>query len=322
MNPAMLRNQSEDKRGEFAEHTAVRPDSGVHTAARPDSGVAAAAAVFLQSSAGNRATAALLSPDGRRAGPTASLRRGPAAIAEPLLPGREGSSVQRQVTVQRDPTLTIVDSGGSLSDKDLETVRTEASKSLADTTKKAKDPALRKKGVTVTTQRGLGKIEEQRKKGVVLVYLVHDLKDDAKREETVRKILTAEGALKGKRLDEVVARVTSDLKVTESGGKTFGQHIRDPASNVAFINVDLISGRKADNLRALAGDVLHEGVGHRAIPAPQGETTYHNPQHKGVMSDKVRESATEKDVQFQGDERDRVNEFLQNASDNPDWNKD
>ncbi|HEY5115070.1 MAG TPA: hypothetical protein VIJ00_06070 [Nakamurella sp.] len=314
VNPASIRNSSECGTEEF-----VHPESARPRVARSTE----SAVLVLQSGAGNRATTSLLAS---RSGASASAalvhQQVPTGITGPVRSARPGPPVQRLISVQRDPTLTIVDSGSSLSDKELATVRTEAKKALDDTTRKAKDSTLKKKGVTVTAQRGLAKIEEMRKKGVILVYLVHDLKDDAKREETVRKILTAEGALKGKRLEEVVTRVTSDLKVTESGGKTFGQHIRDPASNVAFINVDLISGRKAENLRAIAGDVLHEGVGHRAIPAPAGEATYHNQQHKGVMSEKVRDSANEKDVQFQGDERDRVNEFLKNASDNPEWNKD
>jgi hypothetical protein len=236
-------------------------------------------------------------------------------------PTPEKSSPKPQASTA-NPRLTIVDYGNGLSDKEMKSVVTEAKKALDETTQQAQDPALKKRGVEVTFQRGLKGIEGLRKKGDILVYLIHDTKDDRKLEGVVRDILTAEGALKGDRLDEITKRVTGDLSVTVKEGKVFGQHVRDRASNVAFINLDLTPGRSDDSLRAIAGDVLHEGVGHRAIPPPQGESTYHNPQDKGVMSKDIREKATKKDIFFQRGERDQVNEFLKSILDNPGWNKD
>ena len=112
----------------------------------------------------------------------------------------------------------------------------------------------------------------------------------------------------------VITRVTGDL------GQ--GQHVRDRASNVAFINLDLITDRGPESLRAIAGDILHEGIGHRAIPAPEGESTYHNPQHKGVMSETIRQQAKKGDIRFQEGEYRQVNEFLKSVGDDPGWNKD
>jgi hypothetical protein len=211
------------------------------------------------------------------------------------------------------PKLVIVDYGGGLSDKDLQTVVAEAKQALDQTTRHAKDRTLKAKGVEVTSQRSLDGVTDLRKKGFILVYLVHDIKDATKREKAVRDVLTADGLLSGPRLDEIVKRVASDLNSP--------QNLRDPASNVAFINLDLTLGRGIDNLRLIAGNVIHEGIGHRAIPAPQGESTYHNPQDKGVMSKKFGEKASKDEVLFQRDEWDQVNTFLQSTVDNPGWNQ-
>jgi hypothetical protein len=82
------------------------------------------------------------------------------------------------------------------------------------------------------------------------------------------------------------------------------------------VNVDLIPARDAGGLRAIAGDILHEGPGHRALPRG-----YHNPTGKGVMSKDVRDSATEDQILFQSDEWDPVNAFLKSIVDDPTWNK-
>ena len=211
------------------------------------------------------------------------------------------------------PKLIIVDYGGGLSDKELQTVVSEAKRALDDTTRHAKYPSLKKKGVEVTSQKSLQGIEALRKQGNILVYLIHDIKDDKKREKVVRDILTAEGALKGRRLDEIVQQDASEL--------SFSQNLHDPASDVAFINLDLTRGRGLENLRLIAGNVIHEGIGHRAIPAPQGATTYHNPQDKGVMSKSFGEKATKEDILFQSDEWEKVNDFLESTVDNPGWNQ-
>jgi RHS repeat-associated protein len=223
---------------------------------------------------------------------------------------------------QARPRLTIVDYGSGLSDKELKFVAKEAKRALDDTTKRAQDPTLKTKGVDVTFQHWLQGVEDLRRKGYILVYLIHDIKDDRKREGIIRDVLTAEGALKGNRLDQIAKRVTSDLSETVEKGTVFGQSELDPASNVAFINIDLVSGRGIDSLRAIAGDVLHEGVGHRALPPPKGDSTYHNPQGQGVMSENVREKATPNDILFEKDEWGKVNDFLKATVDNPGWNKD
>ena len=255
----------------------------------------AAAVLCLQRDAGNQAVAAALAP----VAPSLRAARAP---------------IRSTVAVQREPMVTVVDHGSGLSAKQLKTVVGEAQAALNDTTGRAKDKTLRKSGVTVRSRSSLQGVEALRKQGDILVYLVHDIKDEAKRATVVRDILTAEGALKGKRLDEIIKRVTGDL------GQ--GQHVRDRASDVAFINLDLITERGPDSLRAIAGDVLHEGIGHRAIPAPAGESTYHNPQKKGVMSDTIRQEAKKGDIRFQEGEHEKVNEFLTSIADNPEWNKD
>ena len=266
----------------------IAPPPGAHVAG------SAATAVSLQQSFGNRAVAALLAPT-------------------PARPRRTNGSAQAIKVVQREPTVTLVDNNSGLSAKELKTVVSEAQRALNNTTGEARG-ALRKSGVKVRSQSSLQGVEALRKGGDILVYLIHDIKSDANREKVVREILTAEGALKGTRLDEIVKRVSGDLSQ--------GEHVRDRASNVAFINLDLIAERGPDSLRAIAGDVLHEGIGHRAIPPPVGESTYHNPKNKGVMSEAIRQKATKADVLFQGEERNLVNEFLKSVADNPEWNKD
>jgi len=231
----------------------------------------------------------------------------------PARPRRTNGSVQATKVVQREPTVTLVDNNSGLSVEELKIVVSEAQRALNDTTGEARG-ALRKSGVKVRSQTSLQGVEALRKGGDILVYLIHDIKSDANREKVVREILTAEGALKGTRLNEIVKRVSGDL------GQ--GEHVRDRASNVAFINLDLIAERGPDSLRAIAGDVLHEGIGHRAIPPPVGESTYHNAKNKGVMSEAIRQKAAKGDVLFQGEERKMVNEFLKSVADNPGWNKD
>jgi hypothetical protein len=176
-----------------------------------------------------------------------------------------------------------------------------------------KTPGLKKKGVEVKSQKTVQGVETLRKKGIVLVYLVHDVKDPKKRQKVVRDILAAEGALKGKRLDEIVEFDASQLNMD--------QNFHSSSSEVAYINLDLTRGRAVENLRLIAGNVIHEGIGHRAIPAPAGKATYHNPQDKGVMSKSFGEKATPDEVLFQSDEWDAVNDFLKSTVDNPDWNK-
>jgi hypothetical protein len=210
------------------------------------------------------------------------------------------------------PKLILINYEGGLSDKDLQTVVTEAKGALDATTRHAKDRDLKAKGVEVTSQTSLQGVIDLRKSGYILVYLIHDIKDEKRRTKVVRDILTAEGALTGARLDEIIKRVASDLNIQ--------QNLHDPASDVAFINLDLTTGRGIDNLRVIAGNVIHEGIGHRAIPPPQGEATYHNPQGKGVMSKSFGETATKDGILFQPDEWDKVNAFLQSTVDNPRWN--
>jgi hypothetical protein len=167
--------------------------------------------------------------------------------------------------------------------------------------------------VEVTSQKSLHGVEDLRKKGLILVYLIHDIKDEKKRKKVVCDILTAEGALKGRRLDEIVESEVSEL--------SFPQNFHDPASEVAFINLDLTRGRGVENLRLIAGNVIHEGIGHRAISPPKGEITYHNPQNVGVMSKSFGEKATREEILFQSNEWEKVNDFLKSTVDNPDWNK-
>jgi hypothetical protein len=211
------------------------------------------------------------------------------------------------------PRLIIIDYGGGLSDKEMQTVISETKRALGATTQHAKDPSLKKKGVEVKSQKTLQDAEALRKKGYILVYLIHDIKDPKKRVKVVRDILTAEGALKGKRLDEIAESEAGELGTDEN--------LHDPASDVAYINLDLTRGRAVENLRLIAGNIIHEGIGHRAIPAPQGQATYHNPQNKGVMSKSFGEKAAPDEVLFQSNEWDPVNDFLKSTVDNPDWNK-
>jgi hypothetical protein len=219
-----------------------------------------------------------------------------------------------------NPRITIVDYRKALSDEQLKIVVKEVKEALDNATRQAQDLSLKEKGVEVTSQRDLQRVENLRKKGGILVYIVHNTKDATNRDKVIRDILNAEGTFKDKqkRLNDLVPEIAAQLDPTQPDAK----HLLHRASNVAFINVDLISGRKPENLRAIAGDVIHEGIGHRAIEAPKGQDTYHNPQDKGVMSKNIRQTATKEDVLFQSDEVGKVNKFLKSTVDNPGWNKD
>jgi hypothetical protein len=137
-------------------------------------------------------------------------------------------------------------------------------------------------------------------------------------EKIEHDIVDAQKILPQSDVDKRSKMLASDLQedVSPKTGEVSGRNEYDPAASVSIVNVDLYPKRDKGNLRAIAGDVLHEGPGHRAF-----QRAYHNPSDKGVMSKNVRPSATEEDILFQSDEWDKVNEFLKQTVDDPGWNK-
>ena len=216
--------------------------------------------------------------------------------------------------------LVIVDYDKGLSDKQLQFVVGQVKTSLDATTASATDKRLKKDGVDVRSQRGIAGVEDLRKRGTIIVYLLHNIGDDKHRASVVTDILKAENSpIVQRRLESLVQSVTADLRETinKRTGEASGQSEYSPAVGVSFVNLDLISKRDEGNLRAIAGDVLHEGPGHRGL-----DTGYHNKDDKGVMSKSVRESATPEEIRFDKSEGAKVNEFLSRTINEPGWNRD
>jgi hypothetical protein len=224
--------------------------------------------------------------------------------------------------LSRQPRLTIVDYESGLTEKELAVIVVDAKKALGQTTQHSKDKTV-KAGAQVSYQRGLKDIEKLVKRGDVIVYVIGAAKGEksipqARMEKVVHDIVAAQKLEQGPRLEELSKRLAGDLRETvdPKTGAVTGQNQYDPATSVSIVNVDLIPKRDAGGLRSIAGDVLHEGPGHRAMPRG-----YHNPEDKGVMSKNIRDSATEDQILFQSDEWDAVNEFLKGIVDVPQWNK-
>jgi hypothetical protein len=223
--------------------------------------------------------------------------------------------------LSRQPRLTIVDVDSGLTEKQLAVIVVEAKKALGQTTKHSTDKTV-KAGVQVSYRQGLKDIEKLVKRGDVLVYVIGAAKGQKsipqpRMEKLVHDIVAAQN-LPISKVDERVKLLASDLRETvdPNTGAVSGRSQYDPATSVSIVNIDLIPKRDAGGLRAIAGDILHEGPGHRAL-----QRGYHNPKGKGVMSEQVRDSATEEQILFQSDEWDAVNTFLKSIVDNPQWNQ-
>ena len=236
-----------------------------------------------------------------------------------------GARVTPQTTVplelSRQPRLTIVDVDSGLDEKQLAVIVVEAKKAMGQVTKHSTDKKV-KAGVDISYRHGLKDIEKLVKRGDVLVYVIGAAKGQksipqTRMEKIVHDIVAAQ-QLPDPKMDEHVKRLAGDLKETVDlkTGAVTGRSQYDPATSVSIVNIDLIPARDAGGLRAIAGDILHEGPGHRALPRG-----YHNPEGKGVMSEHVRDSATEDQILFQSDEWEAVNTFLKGVVDDPQWNK-
>jgi len=224
--------------------------------------------------------------------------------------------------LSRQPRLTIVDTESGLTEKELAVIVVEAKRALGKTTEHSKDKRV-KAGVQVSYQRGLKDVEKLVKRGDVIVYVIGAAKGEKsipqdRMEKLVYDIVASQKLVQGPRLEELSKRLAGDLRETvdPKTGAVTGQSQYDPATSVSIVNVDLTPKRDAGGLRAIAGDILHEGPGHRAL-----SRGYHNPKDKGVMSKNVRDSATPDQILFQSDEWDAVNTFLKGIVDDPQWNK-
>jgi uncharacterized protein DUF4157 len=222
----------------------------------------------------------------------------------------------------RQPRLTIVDVESGLTEKELKIIVADAKGALDKTTKHSKDRRV-KAGVQVSSRQGLKDLDRLVKRGDVIVYVIGAAKGQtsipqSRMEKIVRDIVAAQGIVDPARVDELSRRVAGDLTetVNPKTGAVSGQSEYDPATSVSIVNVDLIPKRDRASLRAIAGDILHEGPGHRALTRG-----YHNPDDRGVMFKNVRDTATEDEILFQTEEWDKVNEFLKSVVDDPSWNR-
>jgi hypothetical protein len=225
--------------------------------------------------------------------------------------------------LSRQPRLTIVDDESGLTDKQLAVIVVDAKKALDKTTQHSKNKAV-KAGIEISYQRGLKDIEKLVKRGDVIVYVIGAAKGQKtipqdRMEKIVQDIVAAQHLppLPHLNPDDLSKSLAEDLKetVNPKTGVVSGQSEYNPQTSVSIVNVDLISKRDPGGLRAIAGDILHEGPGHRAFGRG-----YHNPVDKGVMSKSVLDSATENEILFQADEWDAVNTFLEGIVANPHWN--
>jgi Domain of unknown function (DUF4157) len=236
------------------------------------------------------------------------------AIAKPL------SSAPLQLS--RQPRLTIVDDDSGLTAKELGVIVVQADKALRDTTAHATDKRV-KAGVKISYQRGLKDVDKLVKRGDVIVYVIGAAKGKKsipqdRMEKIARDVVVAQGLVPKDDVDRRSKSLASDLReqVDPKTGAVTGRDEFDPGTSVSIVNVDLHPKRDEGSLRAIAGNVLHEGPGHRAL-----RRGYHNPKDKGVMSKKFLESATREQILFQSSEWQEVNDFLKGIIDDPTWNK-
>jgi hypothetical protein len=79
---------------------------------------------------------------------------GPAGLGH-RRPIRVADAEDSKVSDKPAPKLIIIDYGGGLPDKEMQTVISEAKRALDATTRHAKDASLKKKGVEVTSKKTL-----------------------------------------------------------------------------------------------------------------------------------------------------------------------
>jgi hypothetical protein len=224
----------------------------------------------------------------------------------------------------RQPRLTIVDDDSGLTDKELRVIVVQAGEALGKTTIHAKDKRV-KAGVKISYQRGLKDVDKLVKRGDVIVYVIGPAPGKKSiprdRMETIaHDIVAAQGIVPKEDIDRRAKMLTGDLRENvdpTTGEVTSGQDEYDPGTSVSIVDIAYNAQRgKTENLRAIAGNILHEGPGHRALPRG-----YHNPRNEGVMSENIPASATKEQILFQSIEWDAVNEFLKSTVDDPTWNK-
>jgi hypothetical protein len=73
------------------------------------------------------------------------------------------------------------------------------------------------------------------------------------------------------------------------------------------VNLAHNPGRKLANRIAIAGDIIHEGIGHRAIRLPPPRS-YHS--GSGVMTEAIHTERTRRQIRFRRDESADVNKWL------------
>jgi RHS repeat-associated protein len=206
--------------------------------------------------------------------------------------------------------LTVVDVSGALSTSERASVADEAGRSLNHTTSQSRDRVVRQ-GVQVEATAPIflqtadwlppidtlkHTVSKLKARGDIIVYAISPT-SDSERKELVRRVLEAEG-LSGRKLDESSNYISSDLR---------SQHINDTRTDTAWVNLAHNPGRKLANRIAIAGDIIHEGIGHRAIRLPPPRS-YHS--GSGVMTEAIHTERTRRQIRFRRDESADVNKWL------------
>jgi RHS repeat-associated protein len=216
------------------------------------------------------------------------------------------------------PIFTIVNVNNALTKAEMKQIKSETQKALGETTRDAllkpggSDWPL-SGGVEVNVVSGLGKIDTFKKRGDIIVYIV-DARDSKARETAVRNILKAE------KWDKNPHSKTESLKdaTTRLSSHLAQVNLHDPLTGLAVVNIDdqpRARDRSAANTRAIGQTAQHEGLGHRAGLGDVFDKTY-----DGVMSGKAPTTVTEDQLIFKpGEERAKVNTFLQGTVDDPSW---
>lgn len=201
----------------------------------------------------------------------------------------------------RDPKATrvnvvLVDLQNHLSPKQEKTISRKVGASLRDAAKG--DASL--KGRIHVGFRSMREAVNPQKTGNIVVYFAGGVKGrPAAAKDLALAVLANEGthsSVQGK-----AEKIGSDLAASE-------MHFRDRATNTAWVNLDVHGLPSTEaGLTALAGDAVHEGVGHRA-------GVEHDESGASVMSPDTKAEAKDSWIRFSPEDRPAVIDFFKNAT--------
>ena len=201
--------------------------------------------------------------------------------------------------------LLVVDVDNALRKQEEAAVKAALSTALADVTTNAADQRL-SKGVRVGFFGKVNRLDNFRARKDIIVYAIRETDDLEAREKVVAKILAAENVKKDR------IRAWSQTLA----GNLSDQNLHHDAFDISIVNVP--QGDKdltEEQVLGVAGDIIHEGIGHRALDDTlgNGQDPYHS--KGGVMSKRSPRHPKPEDLLFSKDEREKVKEFLQKLID-------